>query len=356
MVLPSEESSFTKEIKTKKCCLLQYCNGIRHNNSSAVYMYPVCHVCGIELNDLLELLRNQKLTSTESCEICAKIYSKDSNIEERAHFMKHFYKNTEKYEHKFYCYACTNDAQIFDKTVVKNYDSSISLYFNHARKHNTNDGDENKEWICRKCGEICKSRGLRRSHMQEAHKHNNLNKYPCRLCDLKFSIKIARKEHETEVHKDKSTDRFQCTECHYGFRTPHILLTHMLSHKPVISYVCDICGKGFTLARYLKYHMVTHVSEKRFECEKCPSKFKGLCQLKKHLATVHATVKKYECNICFRRFSEIGTLSKHKWTHGGYEKKFKCTLCNMKFYEAKRLRYHMKKHDRVKKSKTLVKS
>lgn len=403
-----------EEYSSQKCCHLQYCNGIRHSNSSAVYVYPVCHVCGIELIDLLELLRNRNLTSTVSCEICSKIYSNEN--EGRAHFMKHFYKSTEKYENKFYCFACSPNNQeegsVIDTNIIENsgyftcqecneryptkrffelhlkdfhsidaddyirlyecpdclklYATERSLTHHISTIHNITKGtsnndieNQNEKWnktySCRKCFEMCESRGTLQVHMEEMHKHQSA-RFQCRLCDLEFVDKSARKEHELHIHKDMSTNKFQCTYCPLGFKNIPVLLQHMLSHKPVISFVCDICGKGFTRARYLKYHMVMHATERTFQCDLCPSKFKGLYQLKKHRVTVHAPIKKYKCNICEKRFSESGTLSKHKWTHGGYEKKFKCTLCNMKFYEAKRLRYHMRIHKHIPNTTTELES
>lgn len=347
-------------------CDRPYCNGQRHDQQS-VYNYPTCCNCGIELNDILELVDNSEMRSKEMCEICCKQYTSD--CEEKIHFLTHFYRSNEQYEQKFYCILCENfftRSAVISSTVQNKYkmiakkrftchrctssyfyekDLAHHKYLKHGIKETMKLG---KSYACSICSNTFSNMNKLTQHMDDVHPtvKGALKEHSyCRFCDETFASRTSRLTHETTTHRSVESGMYQCPFCSKEFSHVSKYSAHKLRHmrtKP--TFVCDICGKGFYDKSKLNNHGVVHTEERPFQCEICSHKFKAQSAVNRHIRNRHTTERRYKCNQCDKTYRDSSDLRRHRWSHGGYEKKFQCTFCNKKFFERKTLKYHMKTH------------
>lgn len=339
-------------------CARPYCNGIRHTNASQ-FLYPACHKCGIELNDLKELLENKGIRNRNICEICSIPYTKNENT---THFLTHFYKSSEHFENKFYCIACASEDATGqpDELTIKpemyycsecNYScDSKALIKRHKRTiHSDRRAEKSRKNIqCDLCTQILPTAIHLQKHIKSYHSSSipEDSELPCRVCpELKFETRGTRTAHELEMHQNKTTFMYDCPYCDRDFDNMALLGIHVTTHLEA-TFLCTICGKGFVRLFLLQKHETTHITEKNEKCSICDKMFATREKLRRHLLTTHATEKRFKCDKCDKRYSDSSTLTKHKWTHGGYEKKFSCIDCNMKFFDGKALRqHHRRKHE-----------
>lgn len=361
-----EEQPWEDYIPPLQCmeCGLPNCNGYQHlddymNSIGPGLMYPCCNNCGVELNDLIELMLDSSLRSKERCEICSKVYS--TKAEESVHFLSHFNK---KLYQTFYCIQCTDPTAGANSLAImecsddyecemcpsdnrKTYRTFYGLVRHKREKHNINVEDI-LEYSCSHCPRSFSCTKRLSVHMSRVHKKRKQkpDTYKCRVCDdLYFHGRLSRQSHENEQHKNPETGQYDCMYCERTYTCISHLELHLLSHTKKKNHYCDVCGKGFGRITHLEVHALIHTDQKDFVCTLCTGKsFKTLLSLKRHISYIHTDRPRYPCELCDKTFKDSSDRRRHRWSHGGYEKKFQCPVCEKKFYENKLLRNHMKNH------------
>lgn len=345
-------------------CFRVNCNGRAHSET-AVYTYPICYKCGIELNDLIELLEKPSMQSDVSCEVCSKVYSSPS--ESKIHFITHFYKSTYKYEQRFLCICCagaTNlnstsnvaDLPIGKDVAKQKCDQCNSSYFHEANllhhKHLKHGSQKkpNEPVVCADCDITFTSKRKLITHCKDYHGPSKTvtEMLNCRICDAgQFTCRASRTQHEIKMHRNKQTKMYECVDC--GISFPSITKFHLhnvrqhLIKKP---YICDVCGKGFTIKDNLKSHSTLHTDERPFKCELCPNYYKSIYQRNRHVKLRHTLERRFKCDQCAKTYKDSTDLRRHRRVHGGCEKKFQCPLCGNKYFENKHLNVHLKSHEK----------
>lgn len=367
-------------------CHLPNCNGKRHDRD-VEFIYPTCADCGVELLDLLELLQDATLKSTDSCEVCQLPYESDAIA--GVHFYSHFYMNDENLETQFVCMECSDqndhhsvkleiidvseDTQVsrvehsnnfndYEELMVEekleNFDKK-SIAQKRPRKIKRLDASSPKQrtflekvvhhFECSACAEIFYTKPELNLHRRQYHttaKQDTNNIFQCRMCDDVFTSKKKRQEHEIDQHRNTETLQFDCSECSVSRSTASALHNHMQAHSTSKPFVCDVCGKSFRRINNLDEHCKTHASDRIHKCQQCPKSFKTVALRNRHVRLAHCESRPYVCEQCPKRYKDFSDLRRHRWTHGGYEKRFACDECGKTFFENKTLRNHQKVHSK----------
>ena len=382
----------------EKCskCEKPYCDGFRHNSNN-VYLYPTCKICGIELNDYIELIENKTSRSTNQCEICDLNYKSPHQV--NSHFLSHFKKQSQKPEPIFLCMDCNpktepakvqsaaeeddedfeEEAEYVDdtstesevdedtqdgenrktskrtKTVVKKSVSTVSKetttvtsVIRSGRKFLF--PTMSTKFDCSACADQFETKIELNKHRKQAHAlvKVDIAILKCRVCPESFDDVAARKLHEVELHQDRDTKMYNCPVCGVQRQNISSLANHLPNHSNEKPHICDICGKGFRRSHNLICHYETHSEVKIHKCNICEKSFNTLSLKNRHMRLAHTDDRPYECLMCDKTYKDFSDLRRHKWTHGGYEKKFSCCICGKKFFENKVLRNHMKVHSKCK--------
>lgn len=349
-------------------CVRPNCNGQTHLTADA---YLGCSQCGIELNDIIELVDNESQRSAEQCEICGHQYT--AADWRNNHFLAHFYDQPAKV---FLCIDCDESsppaaaatiepdppllAPLQQVSAAAHLRCAIcdDLHFTSTRvltKHNldVHGITRRTQFACRHCSQVFESANKLSYHRLKQHPKpattGDDHHFPCRICDVEiFTAKPERTQHENDVHRDRDTNLFPCPFCERTYANVSFLAIHMLKHTQKRAHVCDVCGKSFGRRTHMQYHRSTHTDRKPFECYMCDGAktFKTEHSLNHHVARMHTVRPGYRCEQCARVFKDTSDLRRHRWTHGGYEKKFECAVCLKRFYERKAVRVHMRSHER----------
>lgn len=371
-----------------KKCPLKHCNGQVHKNRA--FIYPVCHICGIELLDLIELLQNDGIRNKNNCEICLIQYK--TLTDWKSHFFMHFDHTRQKLQSIFHCISCAEKLNIdpfeyvnasipIEIETIKTEDVTSTLpnednkrfsqlkalvkYDPNSANDNdmeieileelvTLDNSDDKRYPCSQCTKKFGTELECDFHIKHYHddkcndiKENSMLK--CMMCDETFLSKLKRSKHIRDVHRNSSTNLYDCLWCERNFKSISGIIGHTLIHNnEEMMHNCDICGKKFQRLSNLQGHYATHNDDNSYSCKLCNKKFKTMQLRKKHWRNVHIEEKPLKCEHCDKRYKDHSDLRRHRWKHGGYEKKFQCNLCDRKFFEAKLLRIHMRTHEKEK--------
>lgn len=391
----ADPESNTTTLEVCNSCPLPNCNGRRHERD-VEFIYPTCADCGIELLDLLELLEEATLLSTDSCEVCQLPYESDALA--KVHFYSHFYMSDENLETQFICMECSDQVIVdhhsdvkleiidvvedtylegtsdgvehsgnfddYEEEVVENpfEDFDINpIVQKRTRKIQSFDGSPPRQRVflekvvdhfeCSTCAEIFYTKLELNLHRRQYHsiaKFDTNNMLQCRMCYDMFTEKKQRQEHEIEQHRNAKTLQFDCPECSVSRSTASALHNHMQAHSNAKPFVCDVCGKSFRRINNLDEHCKTHASDRIHKCQQCPKSFKTVSLRNRHVRLAHCETRPYICDQCPKRYKDFSDLRRHRWTHGGYEKRFECDECGKTFFENKTLRNHKKVHSKQK--------
>lgn len=346
-------------------CVRPNCNGQNHLTEDA---YLGCSQCGIELNDIIELLENVSIRNTEQCEICGHNYSDVESSNE--HFLDHFYDQPAKV---FMCIDCESNEPtdvypdepvICEETAPKKRKLDFNCdmcedgaSFTSARgltkhKQEVHGCMVKTEFNCRDCDKVFDTSNKLSYHRLKKHPKQSVGQidtFQCRICETEiFGTKPERNQHENEIHRDPETNHYPCPFCEKTYPNVSFLANHLLKHTKKRTHTCEICGKSFGRMCHLDYHRSTHTDQKLFECALCEGKsFKTAHSLNHHVARMHTERPGYPCDLCDRVFKDTSDRRRHRWSHGGITKRFACELCPKKFYEQRAVRFHMKVHNKA---------
>lgn len=356
---------FTKNLLDEKCCVCtkQNCDSRRHSTKSQ-WIYPTCENCGIELNDLVELIINRSVRSAESCEVCLIKYQ-PNDPDSIGHVLKHFDRGNVSTVEQL-CADCssannaeeTNDYLFVDKleevqlvdcrwcgnTVCANVVKQHQRRCYKKPERIKNPDPRPQIFDCSHCPKKYSSYKNLSNHIISVHdppKHQV--GFQCRFCDEMFT-RAQRLTHEKEVHMNPETGLYQCEYCDRQCKSASEMEYHRFKHTTPFS--CDICGHRCGMKRRLEEHMLTHSNVREYECNLCGEAFKTPHLLKRHKERRHSNVRPFQCKQCDKAYKDATDLRRHSRSHGGVEKNFTCQLCEKKFFEAKLLRYHMRTHER----------
>nr|CAH7762022.1 unnamed protein product [Callosobruchus chinensis] len=156
-----------------------------------------------------------------------------------------------------------------------------------------------------------------------------------------------------------------------------IIRTHPLKFKSFLEFLkqwrpvdCSRCGKKFKNAPSLRTHQNQQCGvEAKYQCDLCESKFKSICNLKRHKARKHTFTelldiekmtdyslesslarhlrhecgtKRYFCNECKRSYKHKRHIASHIRYECRKEPTFQCTVCTRKFYQRYTLYAHLR--------------
>lgn len=356
----------SKNLIAEKCCVCtkQNCDSRRHSTYSSQWIYPTCENCGIELNDLVELIINRSVRSTESCEFCLIKYQ-PGDPESKNHVLRHFEReNVSTIEQLCAdCSSASNVDETNDYLFVEKLEEVVlvdcrwcantlcaSALKQHQRRcYKKPERVKNPEprpqvFDCAHCPKKYSSYKNLSNHVISVHDlPANQIGFQCRFCDEMFT-RTQRLQHERQVHMHPETGLYQCDYCDRQCKSASEMEYHRFKHTT--PFICDICSHRCGMKRRLEEHMLTHSNIRDHVCHQCGEAFKTTHLLKRHKERRHSDVRPFQCKQCDKAYKDATDLRRHSRIHGGVEKNFKCNLCEKAFFEAKLLRYHMKTHTR----------
>ena len=189
---------------------------------------------------------------------------------------------------------------------------------------------------CDTCGKIIKRLQNLKKHMRLKHK-TNPNKYYPQMADKDIGQLLSKS--------------CICVVCNQEFKTKHLLMIHMQTHKRT----CPKCERTFSSAGTLKKHMNTHSDEgqsRPYKCRECEKAYTENSNLNRHMALVHhmdahtdthSESKSFTCDCCNKGFASEFHLRKHKYNRMR-DKNHVCATCGAHFDCRSRLVYHEVKH------------
>lgn len=235
-----------------KCsvCTKQNCDGRRHSTNSE-WIYPTCEKCGIELNDLVELIINRSVRSTENCEICLIKYlwnDPDSHL----HVLKHFEREN----------ITTIEQLCADCSSASNVEDNDYLFVEQLEGVQLVD--------CKWCGYTLCASALKQHHRRCFQKPEKVKSseprpqnFDCPHCTKKYSSDKNLSNHIISVHDPPShQDGFKCRFCDKMFtrsqRLTHEKDVHM--HPVTGLYHCEFCDRQCKSASEMEYHRFKHTT------------------------------------------------------------------------------------------------
>lgn len=336
-------------------CNLPNCNGWRHD-PQAVYLYPTCCDCGIELNDLLELLQEPWLRNMDICDICSADCEPHTSL--NYHFLTHFYKSTEKHESKFQCINCLESSSHLqnshrntntNKKISNNNNQNIPIIY----YHHTNGKLVAAENVHERAliTQIKMETPLLIEDLREEIINDNETYYD--------RIKFEREE-EIEcddpqiIHKKSTSDSVCYAENTTNGRIKTSRFKNIFTSVQPLKFECSSCAQAFDTKVDLNYHRriihsTTRITPEVLQCRMCNLEFYEKKNRADHEATFHLNTETnmYECPHCgvFRKTGS--SLEYHMLNHLN-DKPHICSICGKAFRRLHNLNGHYETHSSVK--------
>ena len=260
---------------------------------------------------------NRKMEEMESfpfkCTVCGCSYDSETNLLlHQASGDNCLALRTGDYHVPYYCMECNID-----------YLDEVSFH-SHIHVDRPRCGSSIER--CQHCGLVCESSETLTKHRNTFHQQRGKNLFHCPVCQQIHKTRSSLLTHIT-THRDlisltdegnspndpdpkhsqsksknmlhtKRSDSFPCKTCRATFKSQdevycHIEMTHLVKH---MTYVCGLCSSSFTELNDLRDHEnQTHDSLPPFACFICDSRFASQNLLDEHLNGA-------ECKTCHTKF------------------------------------------------------
>jgi len=111
--------------------------------------------------------------------------------------------------------------------------------------------------------------------------------------------------------------RFICSQCGYGANSNYKLQMHNQIHSEEREFKCDQCPYAAKQRQGLAAHIDSMHRPHRImcQCPLCGEMFKGVSNLKSHIARVHENLRPHHCPLCEKAFKQKMHLKYHLKTH-----------------------------------------
>ncbi|XP_029383656.1 histone-lysine N-methyltransferase PRDM9 isoform X1 [Echeneis naucrates] len=282
------------DLKAHKCTLRQH----------------KCGQCGATFNKSGFLRRHEQTVHAKaksySCDRCDKVFTTAGNLKQhqKSNTCMKYHCTSELFPCSFCQFSFTMKSYLI-KHIKRHHPVE---YLSHCDSDNLMDQlekeDDDKEYVCPRCGKSCASTKAFKSH----------------TCYQQVKV------------------LYLCTDCGKGFSNHYGLKQHQRIHTGEKPYSCPHCSKSFSYTGQLNVHLRTHTGEKPYLCTHCGESFRQSGDLKRH-ERKHTGVRPYSCPECCKSFSRPQSLKAHQMLHLG-QRMFKCTQCGKSFSR----NYHLRRH------------
>lgn len=121
------------------------------------------------------------------------------------------------------------------------------------------------------------------------------------------------------------------------------------------THVCGECLKTFSNLHLLKDHECIQQGDGPHACSRCELYFNRLCNLRRHIRTIHAKERPYCCTLCLKSFTQSSGLKRHQESHSRHRAHrqstalanatiYPCTHCPFSFTGERYLNKHVRRH------------
>lgn len=190
----------------------------------------------------------------------------------------------------------THDQQLVNHAMYKRHSAEMTLcticgesikkskWADHVLLHKDTLFDDNRPFVCIKCGKRFKEISNLKSHKE---KHMRM---------------ARRKARKNQIRKPAAlANRFKCRVCDKAFTHFHMLQKHFHTHNigkletgdgdnsknTKHDHKCPKCNKGFGTAEALKIHSTIHQGHQKLPCPLCKASFTQLSFLETHVKCKH---------------------------------------------------------------------
>lgn len=199
----------------------------------------------------------------------------------------------------------THDQQLINHAMYKRHSAEMTLcticgesikkskLADHLLLHKDTPFDDNRPYVCIKCGkrfkEISNLKAHKEKHMRMARRKARKNqirkpaalakRYKCRVCDKAFTHFHLLQKH---FNNHNITGKL---ETGGGDNTK--LQSHLATHTPKNEHKCPKCNKSFNTTEALKIHSTIHQGHQKLPCPLCKASFTQFSFLETHVKCKH---------------------------------------------------------------------
>jgi len=243
------------------------------SNIASASSDTVCVVCNKEFSSKKARLRHQVCHSDArpfGCEYCGKTFKLQESVKEHhrnVHPLKYLTSHGRdvkmlkdvlvdaKAQNPLKCHLC--GFQVKDK---EQYEMHMSSHGDSKHDIDARGPPVKQEVFFKKCpicSKSCRSAGLMKLHMREAHS-NPLARFECSFCGQRYQKKTLLDHHIAYRHKEKT---IACPKCDKKYATTYDLKRHSVVHDESLKPKCSSCDRVFTTKVNLKKHVAKYHSE-----------------------------------------------------------------------------------------------